>query len=108
MTNRKSPRGILSTDRRSGFNRRWIKSDYEGVDRRSGEDRRKGISIKNPLLLEGSDSKKLFGIEKLLVSSSIQLEAITRLLLKKGVIQEQELLEMIKEVQAEYQSSNKP
>jgi len=107
MTKRKLTSDVQANDRRSGFNRRWIKSDYEGVDRRSGEDRRQGIPIKDPLLLEGSGSKKLFGLEKLLVSNSIQLEAITRLLLKKDIIHEQELLEMMKKVQAEYQSSNK-
>ena len=107
MTSRKLDDDLRRIDRRSGFNRRWIKSDYEGIDRRSGEDRRQGIKLINPLLLEDLRSNKMVGLEKLLVSNSIQLEAITRLLLAKGIIQEQELLEMMKKVQAEYQSNNK-
>ena len=107
MTNRKARIDIRRQDRRSGFNRRWIKSDYEGVERRSGEDRRQRIPLMDPPLLEDLGSNKMVGLEKLLVSNSIQLEALTRLLLAKGVIQEQELLKMMKQVQAEYQTNNK-
>ena len=107
MTNRKARNEIRRQDRRSGFNRRWIKSDYKGVERRSGEDRRQKIQLMDPPLLEDLGSNKMVGLEKLLVSNSIQLEAITRLLLAKGVIEEQELLEMMNKIQTEYQSNNK-
>ena len=107
MTRIKSPIATRRGDRRSGFNRRWIKSQYSGEERRSGKDRREGLPIKDPPVPDDLDSKKMVGFEKLLVSSTIQLEAITRILLDKGIIQEQELREMIKEVQSEYQSTNK-
>ena len=52
---------------------------------------------------EDSESKKLVGLERLLVSNTIQLEAVTRLLLEKGILEEDELLAMMKKVQSEYQ-----
>jgi hypothetical protein len=57
---------------------------------------------------EDSESKKLVGMEKLLVSNTIQLEAVTRLLLEKGIIEEDELLAMMKAVQSEYQNNQNP
>ena len=56
---------------------------------------------------EHGTPQKLVGLEKLLVSNTIQLEAVTRLLLQKGVLQEGELLEMMQTVQAEYQANLK-
>jgi hypothetical protein len=53
-----------------------------------------------------SDPKKMVGIEKLVVSTTIQLEAITRLLVEKDIVEEKELYEMIKRVQIEYQHSD--
>ncbi len=93
---------IKHMERRSGFNRRWIKSDYSGQERRSGKDRREGLKVKDLLVSEDLDSKKMAGYEKLLVSTTIQLEAITRLLLQKGMIEEDELLDMMKQIQSEY------
>ena len=93
------------SDRRSGFNRRWIKSRYGGEDRRSGKDRREGLPMHDLPVPGNLDSNKMVGFEKLLVSNTIQLEAVTRILLEKGVIGEQELLEMIKNVQSEYQDN---
>ena len=92
-------------DRRSGFNRRWIKADYSGQERRSGKDRREGLQVKDLLVSEDLDTKKMVGFEKLIVSTTIQLEAITRLLLQKGMIKEEELLEMMNQIQSEYQSN---
>ena len=90
-------------DRRSGFNRRWIKSQYGGEERRSGRDRREGVPT-NDLPVPGDlEIRKEAGYEKLLVTNTIQLEAITRILLEKGIINDQELLDMIKQVQSEYQ-----
>lgn len=57
---------------------------------------------------ENAGSKKMEGLEKLLVSNTIQLEAVTRLLLDKHILQEDELLKMMKTVQAEYQRNMKP
>ena len=106
MKHNKSPKSTQHVDRRSGFNRRWIKSHYSGEERRSGKDRREGLPTKDLSVPDDLDSKKMIGFEKLLVSGTIQLEAITRILLDKGMIQEPELREMIKKIQTEYQSNN--
>ncbi len=95
---------INNLDRRSGFNRRWIKSDYSGQERRKGSDRREGRPFRDLLLPEDLNKKKMAGFQKLLVSSTIQLEALTRLLLQKGIIDEQELLEMMDQIQSEYRN----
>jgi hypothetical protein len=96
---------IKHLERRSGFNRRWIKSDYNGQERRTVKDRREGHPFRDLPLSEELDSRKMLGFEKLLVSTTIQLEAITRLLLQKGMIKEDELLEMMNQIQSEYRSN---
>ena len=96
---------IKNLDRRSGFNRRWIKSDYSGQDRRRVSDRREGRPFQDLILPENLDKKKMAGFQKLLVSSTIQLEALTRLLLQKGIIDEQELIEMMNQIQSEYRDN---
>ena len=93
---------IKHSERRSGVNRRWIKSDYNGQERRRVKDRREGLPFRDLLVSKGLDPKKMLGFEKLLVSTTIQLEAITRLLLQKGMIEEDELLDMMKQIQSEY------
>ncbi len=107
MKSPKIPVDITPPDRRSGINRRWIKSDYDGQERRRVKDRREGLPAKNQLVSEKLDTKKMVGFEKLLVSNTIQLEAITRLLLRKGIIKEKELLEMMNRIQSEYDSNTK-
>ena len=95
-------------ERRSGFNRRWIKSNYSGQERRKIKDRRKGLPVKDLLVTDGTDANKMVGLEKILISTTIQLEAITRLLLQKGVIKNEELLEMMSRVQSEYHGKTQP
>ncbi len=107
MKSPKTPADIKQPDRRSGFNRRWIKSDYNGQERRRVEDRREGLPFKDLLVSEDLDTKKMVGFEKLLVSTTIQLEAITRLLLQKEIIKEEELLEMMNQIQSEYQGESR-
>ena len=102
MKNPKFPVNIDNLERRSGFNRRWIKSDYSGQERRRVKDRRDGLPVRDLLVSEDLDTKKMAGYEKLLISTTIQLEAITRLLLRKGIIKEEELLEIMNQVQSEY------
>ena len=86
------------------FNRRWIKSDYKGEERRSSKDRREEEPQTEDLPVpEDHDSNKRTGLERLLVTNTVQLEALTRLLLDKGYVSEKELLEMMNKVQAEYQ-----
>ena len=91
-----------SQDRRSGINRRWIKTSYSGEERRKTVDRRLGLPTPKLPVPEDEKSRKLVGIEKILYTSAVQLEAVTRLLLEKGIIREQELLEMMQKVQSEY------
>ena len=111
MKNPKSTLHPEPSDRRSRLDRRWIKSHYQGEERRCGKDRRSKIEIpelnRNLPVPEDSDAIKLVGLEKLLVSNTIQLEAVTRLLLEKGIIEETELLVMMKTVQSEYQNNQK-
>lgn len=102
MAGPKSPIDIKPQDRRSGFNRRWIKSSYSGQERRNVKDRRVGIAAKYLMIPEDLNSNKMAGFEKLMVSATIQLEAVTRLLLEKGIIEEEELLETINQIQTEY------
>ena len=106
MKSPNSPGDTKQLDRRSGFNRRWIKSGYSGQERRRVEDRREGLPFKDLLVSEDLDTKKMVGFEKLLVSATIQLEAITRLLLQKGIIKEEELLEMMNQIQSEYHDNS--
>ena len=102
MKNPKTPADTKNRDRRSGFNRRWIKSGYRGQDRRAVKDRREGLPVRDLLVADDLDTNKMLGFEKLLVSTTIQLEAITRLLLHKGIVKEEELREMMKRIQSEY------
>lgn len=103
--------------RRSGFDRRWIKTDYGGPERRSGRDRRADALLRQMeatvntseegfIDAKGNQTpelRKLMGIQQLLISSLIQLEAVTRLLLSKGVINAEELAEELRKVDEEYQ-----
>ena len=107
MKSPKLPVDIKHLDRRSGFNRRWIKSVYSGQERRKVKDRREGLPVKDLLVSGDLDTKKMVGYEKLLISTTIQLEAITRLLLQKGMIKEEELLEMMDQIQSEYHGNTK-
>ena len=102
MADPKSPIYRRKKDRRSVFNRRWIKSDYSGEERRNGKDRRQGLSAKDLLVPQDFDSKKRSRLEKLLVSNTIQLEALTRILLDKGYVTEAELMEMMNKIQVDH------
>jgi hypothetical protein len=104
MSDPKSPIYSRNQDRRSVLNRRWIKSDYSGEERRSGEDRRQDLPDQDLPVPEEYEYKEKTGLEKLLVSNAIQLEALTRILINKGHVTEEELLEMMNMIQAEYQS----
>ena len=108
MADPKSPIYSRDKDRRSVFNRRWIKTDYQGEERRSGKDRReepplKGSPVEDLPVPENSDSQKRTGLERLLVTNTIQLEALTRILLEKGIVNDTELMQMMNRVQVEYQ-----
>jgi hypothetical protein len=87
-------------ERRSGLNRRWIKAPYEGVERRSGTDRRSDMYQE---LSSNTTVNQLDSIEKLVISTTLRLEALARLLVAKGILSPEELAEMLRTIQAEYQ-----
>jgi len=90
------------TERRSGLNRRWIKAPYTGVERRRGRDRRN----EDPPAMEDalSPSERTEALEKLLLSTTVHLEALARLLVAKGIMTRAELMDMLKAIQDEYQN----
>jgi uncharacterized protein YqgQ len=47
------------------------------------------------------DSKQVVSFEELLLSQTIQLEAVTKLLVEKGIFTKEEFLEMVKVVNRE-------
>jgi len=91
-------------DRRSGLNRRWIKTPYQGVERRSGKERRSGISPAETAGEAVVRTERTESFENLLLSTSVRLEALARLLIKKGILSDEELADMLRAMQAEYQS----
>jgi len=90
------------TERRSGLNRRWIKAPYAGVERRRGRDRRNEDppAMEDPL----SPAERTEALEKLLLSTTVHLEALARLLVAKGIMTRAELMDMLKAIQDEYQN----
>jgi len=53
------------------------------------------------------DPKQIVSFEELLMSQVVQREAITRLLLKKGIFTKEEFLEMVKVVNKEMNKARK-
>jgi hypothetical protein len=89
------------SERRSGLNRRWIKAPYGGVERRSGRDRRdEDPSAREQTL---SPAERTEALEKLLLSTTVRLEALARLLVAKGIMTRAELMDMLKTIHDEYQ-----
>lgn len=89
------------TERRSGLNRRWIKAPYGGVERRRGRDRRDEDPSARPEAL--SPAERTEALEKLLLSTTVHLEALARLLVAKGIMTRAELMDMLKTIHDEYQ-----
>ena len=54
-------------------------------------------------MAEKLDPKELVSFKELLTANSIQVDALTQLLVEKGIITEQEFFSRLKQVQAEYQ-----
>ena len=91
-----------ASDRRSGLNRRWIKTPYLGVDRRSGNDRRLELSeAEKPVSPSGDD--RIDALEKLLLSTTLRLEALARLLVDKRILTHAELRDMLRSIHEAYQ-----
>ena len=57
-------------------------------------------------MAEGLDPNELVGFRKLLFSNNIILDAVTRLLIEKGIITDEEFFAKLKEVQMEYKSKD--
>jgi len=49
------------------------------------------------------DQDELVSFKELLISNTIQLEVVTRVLIEKGIITDDEFFVKLKQVQAEYQ-----
>jgi mannitol/fructose-specific phosphotransferase system IIA component (Ntr-type) len=50
------------------------------------------------------DDNETVSFKELLMANSIQVDALAQLMIRKGLITKEEFFEMLKEVQAEYQS----
>ena len=90
-------------ERRSGLNRRWIKAPYDGVERRRGQDRRGESAFEAPAATADSVPQRDESLEALLVSTSVRLEALARLLVEKGVLSHQELVDALRAMQRDYE-----
>jgi hypothetical protein len=65
------------------------------------------MKLKEVLMATALDSNQLVSFEELLVSQVIQQEALTRLLIMKGIFTKEELLEMVKVVDREMKKYKK-
>jgi hypothetical protein len=50
------------------------------------------------------DDSEIVSFKELLMANSMQVDALAQLMIRKGFITKEEFFEMLKEVQAEYQS----
>ena len=94
-----------SDNRRSGLDRRWIIAPHDGPERRSGKDRRTELENGEMIVLDKSDSNEIATIQDLLMANSMQLDAIAQLLIEKGLFSKEELFDMLKRIQKEYQKT---
>ena len=92
-------------NRRSGLDRRWIIAPHDGPERRSGKDRRKALEEGSIVATEETDTNEIATIQDLLMANSMQLDAIAQLLIEKGVFSKDELFNMLKRIQREYQKT---
>jgi hypothetical protein len=94
-----------SDNRRSGLDRRWIIAPHDGPERRSGKDRRTELEDGDMIVVDPSDSNEIATIQDLLMANSMQLDAIAQLLIEKGLFSKEELFDMLKRIQKEYQKT---
>jgi hypothetical protein len=94
-----------SDNRRSGLDRRWIIAPHEGPERRSGKDRRSLLEDSEMIVAEQGDTNEISTIQDLLMANSMQLDAIAQLLIEKGVFSKEDLFDMLKRIQKEYQKT---
>ena len=53
-------------------------------------------------MAEKLDPDEMVSFKELLISNSIQIDAVTQLLIEKGIFTKEEFFEMLKQVQMEY------
>ena len=94
-----------SDNRRSGLDRRWIIAPHDGAERRSGKDRRTELEDGDMIVVDPSDSNEIATIQDLLMANSMQLDAIAQLLIEKGLFSKEELFDMLKRIQEEYEKT---
>jgi sugar lactone lactonase YvrE len=92
-------------NRRSGLDRRWIIAPHEGPERRSGKDRRTPLENGEVIVADPGDTNEIATIQDLLMANSMQLDAIAQLLIEKGVFSKEDLFDMLKRIQKEYQKT---
>jgi hypothetical protein len=105
MAHAKKPSPENNKNRRSGLDRRWIIAPHDGPERRSGGDRRKTSENGAMLVTETGDLNEIATIQDLLMANSMQLDAMAQLLIEKGVFSKEELFNMLKRIQQEYQKT---
>ena len=62
------------------------------------------ITQRRHLMAQKLDDSELVTFKELLMANSIQMDALAQLMIRKGFITKEEFFDMLKEVQAEYQS----
>jgi hypothetical protein len=90
-----------SDNRRSGLDRRWIIAPHDGPERRSGKDRRTELENGEMIVVD----QEIATIQDLLMANSMQLDAIAQLLIEKGLFSKEELFDMLKRIQKEYEKT---
>jgi len=58
-------------------------------------------------MAEKLDEKELVSFKELLIANSIQVDALSQLLIEKGLITEQEFYTKLKQVQHDYESKKR-
>jgi hypothetical protein len=95
-------------DRRSGLDRRWIIAPHEGLERRSGKDRRALLDSESEVMAENIEPSEMETFKDLLLANSLQIDAVAQLMIEKGVFTKEEFFEMLKRIQAEYDKKGEP
>jgi len=108
MADAKTPSQKNDDNRRSGLDRRWIIAPHDGPERRSGKDRRQTLENGDLMVAGNGDSNEIGTIQDLLMANSMQLDAIAQLLIEKGIFSKEELFDMLKRIQKEYQKTGDP
>ena len=57
-------------------------------------------------MVETLDQDQLVSFEELLISNSVQIDAVTQLLIEKGIFTKEEFFDMLKQVQMAYKSKD--